>query len=198
MPRYLQFLVELDEVKPRIWRCFQIRADATFADLHDAIQVACGWQNSHLFSFSESKSWCGFVAGSPAEDEDMEERIPDATFVALESYFRNHKRCLYVYDYGDTWRHKVTLEATADESGAGFRRLLGGERAFPPEDCGGVSGYKECIKALRAEARRRLTENDDELLRWLGTWRPEEFDLQRVAKDFDRSRRPRASCGCER
>ena len=41
--------ISLRDVNPRIWRPFMIRMDATFIELHEAIQDACGWHNSHLF-----------------------------------------------------------------------------------------------------------------------------------------------------
>ena len=37
MPTYFEFEVSLQGIKPRIWRRFQLRATATFADLHWAI-----------------------------------------------------------------------------------------------------------------------------------------------------------------
>ena len=55
MPKYFEMEVSLLGIEPRIWRRFLIRAEATFQDLHNAIQEACGWENAHLFEFLSGK-----------------------------------------------------------------------------------------------------------------------------------------------
>jgi hypothetical protein len=48
----LQFRVDLEELRPPVWRRFQIRAKgATFWSLHCAIQDAFGWLDYHLPEF---------------------------------------------------------------------------------------------------------------------------------------------------
>jgi hypothetical protein len=42
VPKHLQFEVRLIGIKPRIWRRFQLAANATFQHLHNAIQDAFG------------------------------------------------------------------------------------------------------------------------------------------------------------
>jgi hypothetical protein len=42
-------------------------------------------------------------------------------------------------------------------------RLHGG--ACPPEDCGGILGYQDILKILR---KKKLSQDDRELLEWLG------------------------------
>jgi hypothetical protein len=46
---------------------------------------------------------------------------------------------LYVYDFGDNWKHLVTVEDIAAPASARhfMPRCIAGERACPPEDCGG-------------------------------------------------------------
>ena len=38
MPRYFEFDVALQEIQPRIWRRFLLRATSSFTHLHMAIQ----------------------------------------------------------------------------------------------------------------------------------------------------------------
>ena len=83
MPSYFEFEVTLKEGEPKIWRRFLIRANATFADLHDAIQEACGWTDSHLFAF-ETRTGKP-IAGIP--DEESEKPDPPANRVRLSDYF---------------------------------------------------------------------------------------------------------------
>ncbi len=46
-----QFLVELKDITPRIWRQIQIPSTYTFWDLHVAVQDAMGWEDCHLHAF---------------------------------------------------------------------------------------------------------------------------------------------------
>jgi len=69
----------------------------------------------------------------------------------------------------------------------------GGERACPPEDCGGVPGYYLYLLILKDPTH----EQHQEMLDWRGTgFDAEAFDLQRVNKRIQgRSRGRRAVSG---
>jgi hypothetical protein len=55
MPTYFDIEVSLSTVYPLIWRRFLLRTTGTtFADLHRAIQDACGWWDHHLYRFDEA------------------------------------------------------------------------------------------------------------------------------------------------
>ncbi|MGH8887068.1 MAG: plasmid pRiA4b ORF-3 family protein [Egibacteraceae bacterium] len=183
MPTYYEFDIALEEVEPRIWRRLQLPADATFLDLHDAIQDACGWQNYHLFAFRDE--YGESIAGIP--DDEWGEPDPDAAKVLVADFFESERRCLYEYDFGDSWVHEVELRRIVESSERFERRLLDGARAFPSEDCGGVQGYEECVEVARGG------EDPEGLRDWLGDWDPERFDLDQVRQAFDRPRQPSAN-----
>lgn len=179
--RYYDITVTLDDVRPLVWRRFLIVADATFAELHRAIQDACGWENYHLFEFSSAAG--RRLAGLPDEEWD-EPGVPDASMVPLSAALDEGGVCRYVYDFGDHWEHTVRCEGGVESDERFHRRLLGGARAFPPEDCGGVPGYERCVDVVRGEV-------DDEGLReWLGGWDPERLDLEAAGRSFDAAARP--------
>jgi hypothetical protein len=181
VPSYLEFMVELQHVRPAIWRRFLIRPDATFSQLHAAIQAACGWKNTHLHCFYAKAIGPNPIAGVPDENYPG---MPDAKRVPLDTYFGPHRRCLYLYDFGDGWEHEVSLEATQELPEVFERRLLDGKRAFPPEDCGGISGYEECVALIRNGKPTDSVQRAD--LKWIGRWDPERFDRDKVARQFDR------------
>ncbi len=181
MSRYYDLTVALDDVRPPVWRRFLIVADATFADLHRAIQDACGWQNYHLFEFSSATG--EHLAGLPDPEWDGP-AVPDASMVPLSAVFDERGVCRYVYDFGDHWVHTVRCEGVVESDERFHRRLLGGARAFPPEDCGGVSGYERCVDVARGG------EDDEGLHEWLGGWDPECFDLEAARRAFDAAARP--------
>ncbi len=55
----------------------------------------------------------------------------------------------YTYDFGDNWRHKITVEqVTPADPSTTYPTCTGGRRARPPEDCGGVWGYENVLAVL--------------------------------------------------
>jgi hypothetical protein len=51
---------------------------------------------------------------------------------------------IYEYDFYDGWVHDVRVEQImALEAGRSYPRCVGGARARPPEDCGGVWAFLE-------------------------------------------------------
>lgn len=188
MPQYFEVEVELRGVEPRVWRRFVLSEDATFQDLHEAIQIACGWENYHMFAFRDDRTRKE-IAGIP--DSEFGDPAPDSRKARLADFLgkARSKTCMYEYDFGDSWEHDVTIRTvTLPETFE--RRLVGGERAFPPEDCGGLDGYDRYAVAV-VERRDPWGEDLDEVLEWVGDWHPERFDLAATRKSFDR--KPRAS-----
>ncbi|MBZ0150815.1 MAG: plasmid pRiA4b ORF-3 family protein [Planctomycetes bacterium] len=183
MADFFRFRVQLVGAKPPIFRQFLIDAGATFLDLHDAIQRACGWEDAHLFLFREPKGKT--IAGLPDDggfgDPDAPPE-PDAEMVKLASWFSitKNKRCVYEYDFGDGWQHDVTLETIEHHDEKMKRRLLDGARAFPPEDCGGLGGYENCVEVVNTGI------DPEGLGEWLGRWKPENFNLVATKRRFDK------------
>ena len=190
MSRFCEFDVSLRSIEPRIWRRFQIRLTATFAELHRAIQDSFGWQDYHLGHFLYPSEHGRVIAGVP-DDEFVgldSELIPDGRGVKLSAFFRTDgdlDGCLYLYDFGDTWFHELKLIQIMSSEERFRRRLLGGERACPPEDCGGVGGYGQLMEFLET-GEDRYDGDPEGLATWLGDWRPEVFVLDSVKAAFDR------------
>ena len=194
--RYLQFSVSLLGVEPTIFRRFLLRADATFEDLHLAIQDASGWKNYQPYLFwsaqgnmiARKDDWC-FKAWRYALGED----------VPLESYFTVNSglppvtECIYEYEL-DTWYCHVVLEKRITLEEQFERRLLTGARAFPLEDCRGMAGYKDCV--LVAHAAEISIDPDfmdkNGMMFFLEDWRPDRFDLDAAKEVFDRGPSPQS------
>ena len=190
---YFEFEVSLEGIKPRIWRRFRLRKDSTFHDLHDTIQKACGWKNCHLFDFHPVDSQERLAVSPHDEPWDENDVAPVAGAVRIDSIFHNAgDRCIYAYDYGDDWQHLVELKGIERLPSQARRTLIGGERAFPPEDCGGIPGYYQCLEAFRiseAELGRLDEDQREDLLstrKWFGNWDPERFDFEETAREMRR------------
>jgi hypothetical protein len=177
---YVEFEVSLVHVKPRIWRRFLLRDSSSFEDLHHAIQDAFGWENEHLWRFSRVGRAGAAIAGRDGDD------TPDARDVDIASVFNRSviDRCRYVYDFGDRWEHEVKGRRSNDPDLDARRRLLAGERACPPENCGGVSGYEACCEFVATGMHP--WQSAAEFREWLGDWNPDAFDLDAARKRFDR------------
>jgi hypothetical protein len=107
-----------------------------------------------------------------------EEEIPLSTIVKMG----RKTRFTYEYDFGDSWQHEVVLEKTLEpEPKIKYPRCIEGERACPPEDCGGIWGYAEFVEAIRDPQH----ENHEEMLEWGGgEFDPEGFDLNVVNREL--------------
>lgn len=103
-----QIKVSLIGAQPPIWRRLLIDPDTTFQDLHRIIQLAMGWQVSHLHLFQAQD---GSLLGDLAEDEDSMMNVEDESAVAVSSLLAREGQALkYEYDFGDSWEHEVKLE----------------------------------------------------------------------------------------
>ena len=79
--------------------------------------------------------------------------------------------CYYLYDFGDGWKHKVTLEHVDDQEVT--RPLcLAGAGACPPEDVGGIMGYQQMTRVLQG----RPSPEQAEYRQWLGMAPGEKWD----------------------
>src|SRR5262245_26955747 len=65
-----QIKVALKNSKLPIWRRIEVRGDATLGELHAIIQMAMGWNNSHLHHFIVGKTPNLRFIGAPDPHED--------------------------------------------------------------------------------------------------------------------------------
>jgi hypothetical protein len=171
LPTY-RLKVTLIEIKPPIWRRIQVPASIKLCCLHSAIQVAMGWTDSHLHQWEkDTKNW-----GVPEWDEFDEPDLIDESKTRLADMLRSEgESMVYVYDFGDDWRHNVVLESIAPVKEVVKTPICdGGERRCPPEDVGGVWGYEEFLEALLDPHH----ENYEQYVRWAGGHFIDDFDLE--------------------
>jgi hypothetical protein len=169
-----QFKMTLQESHPPIWRRIQVR-DCTLDKLHEHIQTAMGWTNSHLHHFRIGEQLYGDPDLMQENFEDMDYKNSTTTKISdiLPTTGRRF-RFQYEYDFGDSWYHEVVFEGVvrADPK-VKYPLCLEGERACPPEDCGGIWGYADFVEAIQNPDHER----HEELLEWVGgRFDPEKFD----------------------
>ena len=146
MAEILQLKIYLEDIKPKIWRKFLVSDFLTFHRLHEIIQGVMGWENYHLYEFDVAGIKIGIK-------EDADYDIEDAKKIKLSGYL--NKKCQkfnYTYDFGDSWEHKIILEKIMPDKTRDSKKYpccIEGERACPPEDCGGVGGYERFLEILK-------------------------------------------------
>jgi hypothetical protein len=182
--KVVQIKIQLAGTDPPVWRRIQIPESYTFYDLHVAIQNAMGWTDSHLHMFEiPSDRGERHPIRIDCPYSDPEEQLI-TTEVPIRNFFSERgDKARYIYDFGDGWLHDLVVENILPKDGRRkYPICLSGELACPLEDCGGVPGYYDCIRALR--------ERDDSegLLTWLGRWRPDRFNPKIVIFEEPRKR----------
>lgn len=196
-PDYVhQFLVILSGTDPLVWRRLQVPPTYTFWDLHVAIQDAMGWEDRHLHEFTlfDDVAHRTVAIGIPTDMSSPDHPVAHGWTVPLSKYFdpeRGQQLPLrYQYDFGDGWEHVVIHEGHGPiKRSQKYPRCLAGERRCPPEDCGGVHGYAEFLKAIANPNNPRHAE----MREWIGgTWTPEAFEPRRVKFDDPQKRWTRA------
>jgi hypothetical protein len=168
-----QIKLTLLEIKPEIWRRLLVPASLSIAGLHYTIQAAMGWESAHLHAFTIRGEGYGI-------DYDGEMGFADDAYeVELKDFrFRTGSRFFYEYDFGDSREHELLIEAAgAAEPDKRYPLCIDGERACPPEDCGGAWRYMEILDIL---ATPRHPEKR-EWKQWLGAaFNPEKFRVDEV------------------
>lgn len=173
-----QFKITLVDVKPAVWRRLIVPADFTLHDLHQIIQTAMGWSNSHLYCFYKDD----IMYSAPyAEDDDdwLDNEDVDSRTILLRDIFSTESdKIEYNYDFGDDWEHRVLLEKILPlKEDVFYPVCTDGKMACPPEDCGGTYGYRDLCKVLKNPNHPDYAE----LIDWLGdVFDPTFFDLDEV------------------
>ncbi len=159
--------------QPRIWRQLVVRESMWLSRLHDSIQVAFDWfdYQTHAFNLDDLRF------GNPLKREELS--IEDDRDVMLADLnLEQRERFTYGYHFGEGWQIDIKVEKIGPvEKKAFYPVCTGGERAGPPEDCGGIDAFHDmlaCIKEPNTELGR-------EWLEWLGPdYDPEACDLKKI------------------
>ncbi len=155
VPSRLRIRIDLVGAKPPIWRRMSLPGDLTLDQVHEVIQVAFGWTNSHLHRFSPSNDRYGSMTEDIVTQSDIDEGEDGVleTGVRLDQLLqRPGESCFYTYDFGDDWEHKLVVEEVSDLDDRDRQvRALDGRREAPPEDSGGIHWYQH-LREVEADA----------------------------------------------
>lgn len=135
-----QLKITLQQTSPPIWRRILVHKDMMLTEVHEVIQIAFDWLDYHLHCFEPRTT-----NGERLYNKHLQIGIENEQLVGLLDYdydeteeklsnwlVKEKDRLMYVYDFGDDWRHEIVLE-----------------KILPVEE---GQTYPYCIKALRASA----------------------------------------------
>lgn len=162
--------VTLMRTAPPIWRRLLVGSDSTLSQLHDLLQIAMGWTDSHMHEFQFHEQHYG----STDPERGLAEGIDERKVRLNQLLVRVGTKIVCTYDFRDRWEHAIVLERClpADPNMA-YPAYTAGRGACPPEDCGGVGGFRDLLEALQ---NPRHPEHE-ELLEWVG----EDDDLEQLS-----------------
>ncbi|WP_405060328.1 plasmid pRiA4b ORF-3 family protein [Kribbella sp. NBC_01505] len=147
-----QVRVELEGTRPPVWRRLEIASDLFLNEVHDIIQTAFGWTDSHLHEFAAGPSYHSRTSEHylcPVQVEQRATGVPEEDVRLDEVLAKRGSKLFYLYDFGDDWMHVIKVEAVKPRDESAPRAVcLDGERPGPSEDCGGVWGYEVACAAM--------------------------------------------------
>ena len=187
-PTGFSLRITLQGVEPPVWRELEVPAKLRVARLHDAIQIAMGWQDEHLYEFR----WGGFILRPEMDDdvywdEERGRRLDADKLTLARLGLRDDDMVSYVYDFGDHWVHAIWIMQLLYNP-VPRPRVIGGEGACPPEDVGGVGGYAGFLEAWSDPDHPE----HEEVRTWgTGWFSPGPFDVARANEQMAKRFRTR-------
>jgi hypothetical protein len=181
--RALTVDVTLLDAEPRVWRRLVVPGDTTLDRVHEVVQAAMGWTDSHLH-----RLYAGADRTEPhfVTEQDIEEGesgTPERE-ARLDQLLRTPgESILYEYDFGDGWEHELRLEGDGPLDEGARPRCIGGAGACPPENVGGIPGYDAVAAWVRSgrgpDDLPEPFESVDDAVAWLPSdWHPDAFDVE--------------------
>ncbi|WP_022885540.1 plasmid pRiA4b ORF-3 family protein [Glaciibacter superstes] len=202
-PTRFRVRVVLVDSEPPIWRQLSLSSSITLDVLHDVLQTAFGWTNSHLHRFSPSSDpYQNDTEGilTPFDVEEGDEGVLESELRLDQLLSTVGDTLHYTYDFGDDWQHSITLEAaepieatdaagrdaTGADSAAAAVRCLDGGRRGPAEDSGGVHGW-ETLLAIATGKRSPDYPEQRDAVSYFGLWNfTDEFDIDGTNRGLER------------
>ena len=157
----------------KVYRQLIVPSDLTLNHLGEILVRAVGWEGYHLNQFIAGKTYYA----EPSDDDWMMDMQEDASKFTIGSLLNRVKsKIKWEYDFGDSWVHEITLveKQAVDDNEMVKVQLLKGSGGCPPEDCGGIGGYRHLLNVLKNPD----DEEYEEMTEWLGgRFDPKSFSL---------------------
>lgn len=175
-PRYLPrpivkkytLRVTLSGFKPPIYRKFSVPSNISLRHLSELIIELMGWDGSHLNQFKKGQD-----IYQPAYQIDKDamlfsDPLEQEKYSLSDVLYEKGKSIVLEYDFGDSWVHEVKISSISDyEPSESPVKFIKGERACPPENCGGIPGYLHLIDLVNQfNDGKKLNKEQLDFLNW--------------------------------
>ena len=176
--------ITLEESPVPVTRRVIVPSNIRLSHLSELLIRAIGWEGYHLCEFLKGDD-CYTDSESCAEARSWENRMHkyhDYSRYTLGQVLRQDgDEAEFIYDFGDDWKHKIVLAKKEKYPKSGYYEadlfVVSGQNACPPENVGGVWGYKEALETLANPGLD--TDEYNQLMEWLPEgFNPEVFDIR--------------------
>ena len=170
--------ISLSGIKPTIYRTIQIEEHRTFFELHAAVQIAFGWENSQMHIFEIGDDRIGMSEFDEFEDDHT---IEERNIRLFQTGLNEKDKFEYIYDFGDHWVHEIQLTKILESKKTFYPKCIKGAMNRPPEDCGGIHGFEDFKEIMG----NRKHPEFKEMKTWYGGMYDEELFLKdQINEDF--------------
>lgn len=175
--RLHQIKVELAGVRPPVWRRVLLSPEITLGKLHRVLQAVMGWEDSHAHAFVQD----GRTYSDPRFELDG--NVLDERSVSLgEILAEPGSRLIYLYDFGDDWKHELLCEGFVGSDVEGpYAICTDGARACPRRTAADLTHTTICCASSRTRSMR-------------ATWRCECGLVLALIQRLSTQRRPPNAC----
>ena len=189
MQQFYLLKITLMNMPHAIWRRFVVPANITLDQLHEVVQVVMGWHDCHCHAFIKDNQQ--YMPAMALEFGNECDSLLEDDYTLESLAPKKGAQIRYWYDFGDDWMHEIVVENANYEDSAQSHPVycVAGEKACPPEDCGGGYGYLDFCDAM---ADPKHPEHRD-LKEWFGgKYDPNHFDIDAVNKRLGVGRSPKS------
>lgn len=170
-----QIKITLDDSHPPIWRRAVIPAGLSFSQLIVILNEIMGWNGGHLSSF-EFYDLKITIEEDPEDCWEDDYEVFEASTTLIDPYLDSEKSFTYVYDFGDNWSHRVTIEKVIPDYEQDYPMVLKFKENTPYEDCGGIWGYYHLLDILNDPSNPEYEDTRE----WAGDDSDRIYNLDRV------------------
>ena len=192
--REFHIRIKLNNAPVKIWRELVVPSNITLELLAYVLLDAMGWRHEHLYQFVGKHDT--YYLNSHQMKEEMSgpfaflgrAQYRNSEKITLEMVLQSkNERLRFEYDFGDSWTHELWVKGERDYAPGEepVIKLLKGQGACPPEDCGGVWGYAD---QLELSKKARKTADEKERLEWYDIpkdYDPDDCDLEWLQEDVE-------------
>ncbi|MCF8378618.1 MAG: plasmid pRiA4b ORF-3 family protein [Bacteroidales bacterium] len=170
----LELKIDLINTNPKIWRRIQLNSDTSLNELHHIIQISMGWTNSHLYSFKIDE----IEYSLPEYNYDFISYGDSRSYKIMDFADESFE---YLYDFGDYWEHTIQIVRKIEGQKLINPVCLDGQATCPPEDVGGIHGFKEFKEIMKDKTHPER----DSYIEWYGSvFNPDKINLEVINRNL--------------